>query len=251
MSKIYKAANISIGSPKHIVNAFNIEEKPKSDPEEKTEENYDSTDSENAAEAIIEDAKQMYLKIIEEANSEAQEIIEITKKEAEDHISVSKEQGYNEGFENGYLEGKKKAQSIIDEASEIREFLEQRREVLYKEAEESILTLVLDIARKVIGDELTQNKELILSLIKNALQKCAFKDKLVLRISSEDSDFVILNKNRILMMVEGISDIDIVADLSLPKGSCIIETPSGDVNSGIDIQIKEMERIFTYLLRNE
>jgi flagellar biosynthesis/type III secretory pathway protein FliH len=41
-----------------------------------------------------------------------------------------------------------------------------------------------------------------------------------------------------------------VSDLSLPNGSCIIETPSGEVNSSVDVQIEEVEKIFNYLLRN-
>jgi len=114
-----------------------------------------------------------------------------------------------------------------------------------------MVQLVLDIAKKVISDELTQNKEAILSLVKKALQKCAFKKMLVLKVSPLDFDFILENKGRICMMVEGISDIEIVSELSLDQGSCIIETPSGEINSSMDIQIKEIEKIFTYILRNE
>ena len=140
---------------------------------------------------------------------------------------------------------------MIDEAAELRKFLDNRRDDIYEEAEEQMVQLVLDIAKKVISDELTQNKEAILSLVKKALQKCAFKKMLVLKVSPLDFDFILENKGRICMMVEGISDIEIVSELSLDQGSCIIETPSGEINSSMDIQIKEIEKIFTYILRNE
>ncbi|MDD4503235.1 MAG: FliH/SctL family protein [Clostridiaceae bacterium] len=251
MSKIYKSNYVSIGIPKPIVNVFKSEVRPKEETEPIMDEKCNSSDPEEDANSIIEDAKQMYLKIIEEANSEAHKIVETAESQAKNLMSASREDGYKEGFETGYLEGKNKAQSIIDEASEIRCFLEVRKEDLFKESEEQILKLVLNIAKKVIGEELTQNKEALLSLVNQALQKCAFKKKLVLRISPENSDFIIENKDRICMMVEGISDIDIVSDLSLSKGSCIIETPSGEINSSMDVQIKEIEKIFAYLLRNE
>ena len=150
-------------------------------------------------------------------------------------------------YECFYLE----AQSIIDEASEIKAFIDKRRESLYKEAEEQIVNLVLSISKKVLGQELSQNRETLLSLVNQALQKCAFKNKLVLKISPLDYDFIKENKYRICKMVEGISDIDIVSDLSLPQGSCIIETPSGEINSSIEVQYNEIKKIFTYLLRNE
>ena len=250
MSKIYKSCYVNIGSPKPVVNIFNIKEKQKEDTETGIDEE-SSLISEDDANSIIEDAKEMYLKIIEEANSEALRIVEAAESEAEKLLTAAREDGYREGHEKGYMEGRSEAQSVIDEAMGIREFLDERKESLYKEAEGKLLQLVLNIAKKVIGDELTQNEEAILSLINQALQKCAFKNNLVLKISPEDSDFIIENKTRIIKLVEGISDIDIVSDLSLTKGSCIIETPSGEINSGIDIQINEIEKIFDYLYKNK
>jgi len=252
LSKVYKAGNVSIGAPKPIINVFKgmmkaavTEEKEKADSEVK------DIKEEEAANNIIEDAKEMYLKIIEEANSEAKTLSEAAEKEARKLMSDAKENGHREGFEAGYLEGRREAQSVIDEAAELRKFLDNRRDDIYEEAEEQMVQLVLDIAKKVISDELTQNKEAILSLVKKALQKCAFKKMLVLKVSPLDFDFILENKGRICMMVEGISDIEIVSELSLDQGSCIIETPSGEINSSMDIQIKEIEKIFTYILRNE
>lgn len=251
MSKVYKSVYVSIGAPMPLINTFKSEAKPAAEAEETAEKLENSADMEEAANSIIEDAKQMYQKIIEEANSEAKAAIEAAESEAQELMSASKETGYREGYESGYLEGRKEAQSVIDEAAELRKFLDDRKESIYKEAEEEVLQLVLEISKKVIGDELIQNNEVILSLVNMALQKCAFKKKLILKVSPQDSDFAIENKDRICMLVEGISDIDIVTDLSLSRGSCIIETPSGEINSSIDVQIKEIEKIFTYLLRNE
>lgn len=251
MSKVYKSGYVSIGAPMPLINTFKSEAKPAAEAEETAEKLESSADMEEAANSIIEDAKQMYQKIIEEANSEAKAAIEAAESEAQELMSTSKETGYREGYESGYLEGRKEAQSVIDEAAELRKFLDDRKESIYKEAEEEVLQLVLEISKKVIGDELIQNDEAILSLVNMALQKCAFKKKLILKVSPQDSDFAIENKDRICMLVEGISDIDIVTDLSLSRGSCIIETPSGEINSSIDVQIKEIEKIFTYLLRNE
>jgi flagellar assembly protein FliH len=240
-----------MGTPKSIINIFKSDVKPNAEAEEIIEEIGSEDDLIEDANSIIKDAKQMYLKLIEEANSEAQSILETADAEAQNLKSAASEDGYKEGYDSGYVEGRNEAQTVIDEAVELREFLDIRKEEFYKEAEEQVVKLVLELARKVIGDELKQNNEAILSLVNQGLQKCAFKKKLILKISPQDSDFVLKNKDRICMMVEGISDIDIVTDLSLSQGSCIIETPSGEINSGIDVQIAEIEKIFYYLLRNE
>jgi len=249
LSKVYKSRNVSIGIPKHIVHVFRNETIKEEKCETINSDDNNQADAEEYANSIVEDAKLMYLKIIEEANAEARRIMEAAEAEASGLLSSSRENGYKEGHESGYLEGKSEAQSIIDEASEIKVFLDRRRESLYKEAEEQIVDLILSISKKVIGQELSQNREALLSLVNQALQKCAFKNKLVLKISPLDFDFIKENKYRICKMVEGISDIDIVSDLSLPQGSCIVETPSGEINSSIDVQFKEIEKIFTYIYR--
>jgi len=251
LSKVYKSRNISIGIPKHIVHVFRTEVNKAEECETISNDDNNVVDEEEYANSIVEDAKQMYLKIIEEANEEARRTMEAAEEEARSLLSSSRENGYKEGYESGYLEGKNEAQSIIDEASEIKAFLDRRKENIYKEAEEQIVDLVLSISKKIIGQELSQNRETLLSLVNQALQKCAFKNKLVLKISPLDYDFIKENKYRICKMVEGISDIDIVSDLSLPQGSCIIETPSGEINSSIEVQYNEIKKIFTYLLRNE
>lgn len=251
MSKVYKSTHVTVGAPRPLINIFKHEAKANKDSAAIAEVPQEAPVPEKEAEAIIDDAKQLYLKIIEEANNEAQSILEAAAAEAQNITSSAMENGYKEGYERGYREGRQEAQSVIEEAAEIREFLDIRKEQLYKEAEEQVMQLVLDIARKVIGDELKQNDEIILSLINQGLQKCAFKKKLVLKVSADDYDFVSGNKERICMLVEGISDIDIVSDLSLSPGSCIIETPSGEINSSIDVQLKEIENMFFYLLRNE
>jgi vacuolar-type H+-ATPase subunit H len=64
------------------VNIFKVEEKDKPVKAIKSEEENDTSISEDSADSIIEDAKQMYLKIIEEANAEAHRIVEAAEAEA-------------------------------------------------------------------------------------------------------------------------------------------------------------------------
>ena len=128
MSKVYKSRNVSIGIPKHIVHVFRNETIKEEEQKTINNEDKNPADEEEYANSIVEDAKQMYLKIIEEANAEARRIMEAAEAEADNLLSSSRENGYKEGYESGYLEGKNEAQSIIDEASEIKAFLDRRKE---------------------------------------------------------------------------------------------------------------------------
>lgn len=248
MSRIFKSNYVNVGITKHI--KANAPSNKKS-VEAKTMEIHQAQSLEEKANSIIEDAKQMYLRIIDEANYEAQKILENAQYEKETIYKLSAEQGYNKGYDLGYSEGLGKAEAIIHQATELKQQLDERSIRIYKEAEIEIMSMVLDIARKVIGEELTQNPEFMLSLIKQALSKCAFKDKLVIRVSEQDYDYVNKNKNNIIMLTEGINNLDIYCDKALQKGSCIVETTSGEINSGINIQMNEIQKAFEYMMRNE
>jgi flagellar assembly protein FliH len=239
---------VKIGTPKHIKsNAPEIKKFEQPKPVEGSLKE----DLEEEANSIVDDAKEMYLRIIEEANLEAHKILEIAQHERESIYAHATEQGYSDGHGAGFSEGLNQAEAIIQKAAEVKLLLDEKRLEMYREAEIEIMEMVLDIARKVIGEELTQNPDIMLSLIRQALDKCAYKDKLAIRVSELDYSYVNDNKDRIIMLTQGINELEIICDKALQKGSCIVETPGGEVNSGLTVQINEIEKAFEYLLRNE
>ena len=239
---------MKIGTPKHIKSNTPVIRKIEAP---KPLDVSQIEDLEEEATNIIEDAKKMYLRIIEEANIEAQKILETANQEREEIHLNSAEQGNAEGYASGLAQGLNQAEGIIQQAAELKLQLDERSKRIYKEAEIEIMEMVLDIARKVIGEELTQNADVLVSLIKKALDKCAFKEKLSIRVSELDYDYVIDNKDRIVILTEGINDLEILCDKALKKGSCIVETQAGEINSGITVQLNEIEKAFEYLMRNE
>lgn len=239
---------MKIGIPKHIKSNTPVIRKIE---EPKHIDVSQIKDLEEESANIIEDAKKMYLRIIEEANLEAQKILETANREREEIHLNSAKKGNAEGYASGQAKGLNQAEAIIQQAAELKLKLDERSKSIYKEAEIEIMEMVLDIARKVIGEELTQNPDILVSLIKKALDKCAFKEKLSIRVSEHDYDYVNENKDRIVILTEGINDLEILCDKALKMGSCIVETQAGEINSGITVQLNEIEKAFEYLMRNE
>lgn len=248
MSRIFKSNYVKVGIPKPI--KANTPAAPKKE-EHKTMEVHQAQSLEEKANSIIQDAKEMYLRIIEEANFEAQKIIEQANQEKIVLTDQAAQQGYQKGYDSGYTHGLNQAEERIQQAVQIKNQLDARSRELYREAEKEIMQMVIEISEKIVGEELVQNPSSILSLIKQAIAKCAFKDKLVIRVSEQDFEYVNANKDRIAMLAEGINDLEVACDKALDKGSCIVETPSGEVNSGIRVQINEIKKAFEYLMRNE
>lgn len=109
----------------------------------------------------------------------------------------------------------------------------------------------MNSVKKIIGNEIQQNKDIIISQIKIALEKCTYRDKVAIKVSSEDYPNVLVKKHIIESLVEGISELEIIEDKFLKKGDCIVDTPSGEVNSSIELQLEQLQKAFYFALRNE
>lgn len=217
----------------------------------KNDESIDDKNDSSEYDRIIKEAREMYASIIEEANEEAKRIIEEKYDEIEKLKKIELEEAYKAGFNKGYEEAKEITSDIIKEAQSIKKALEDRQDSIYREAEEEIIELILDSVKKIIGDEIQQNKDIIISQIKIALEKCTYRDKVAIKVSSEDYPNVLVKKHIIESLVEGISELEIIEDKFLKKGDCIVDTPSGEVNSSIELQLEQLQKAFYFALRNE
>jgi len=246
--KVYKAEKVNLGKPKPIKH---IEIKQVETSVHNNDILLNEKNKDEIAKDIIEQAKILYADIIDEANAEAIKIIQNANTDIEKSKNKELQRAYQEGLEKGYKEGRFEAESIINQAKAIKTFLEQRKNEILKEAEEEVIKLVLEITRKLIGQELKQNNEVIINLIKQALAKSAYKEKLTIKVSTEDYINVLENKEIIESLVEGISGIEIIEDKFLEKGDCIVDTPGGQINTGMQLQIKELEEAFLYVLKDK
>ncbi|WP_372994092.1 FliH/SctL family protein [Lutispora sp.] len=247
MYKVYKSQKVSIGMPKPLINKV---ENIKLDIV-KNDESIDDKNDSSEYDRIIKEAREMYASILKEANEEANRIIKEKYDEMEELKKKELEEAYKKGFNKGYEEAKAKTKDIIKEAQSIKKSLDDRKESIYREAEEEIVELILNSVKKIIGNEIQQNKDIIISQIKIALEKCTYRDKVAIKVSSEDYPNVLVKKHIIESLVEGISELEIIEDKFLKKGDCIVDTPSGEVNSSIELQLEQLQKAFYFALRNE
>lgn len=252
MSKVYKSDYINLGSPKAVVcNVIPINNYKKEEYKDIKEQKDELQEIKLEAEFIIAQAKKTSENLIAEAKKEAEQIILLCQNQSEQLRIEEKKRGYQEGYQEGYSEGRKNAKDMIDEAIQIKDYLDNRKIQILNEIEHDVVRLVLGISKKVIGDELIQNKDGIFSIIKQALKKCNYKKNIIIRVCDNDFEYVDKNIDLLKSTVEGLSEVQIIKDESLKKGSCIVESSGGEINSSIEAQMKELEKMFLFMARNE
>jgi flagellar assembly protein FliH len=211
------------------------------------------------AERIMNEARELGEQLIKAVKDEAAEIISAAEREADDYYTKTNEQAASESAalreqakREGALEGKKEGRDAYDtlifEAEQIRgeAIAEYRR--LINGAESDALELVLRIAKKVIGDEIAYNRGSLISMIRDAFRHCTNKDDVVMKVSTEDYDYVLENRDALLSTIEGVDNFEIRRDLSLSPGACFIETPFGSLDAGADTRFFKIEEAFYRIL---
>lgn len=179
-------------------------------------------------------------------------IIEKTQKEAYKQAETIKEKAKKEGFEAGYREGLKKGikeaqQKFDNTAKEYTERMEkaiqklietsQSMDIKYKELENGATDAILSVASKVIAKKIEEDKDAILSMLKEALGLTQSK-KLKIKLNPEDTQNIENN----IKDISNNKTVELIEDNKLPKGSILIEEEDGNIiDASVDAKLEQIK----------
>ncbi len=248
-NKIFKSDQVNVGGPVQIrvpVNFQTIKMAYKTNAKFEDENlEQEVTEIEEANyEEIIERAKIQSEDLIKAAESQAQRIIEDAEDEACERIKALEAEARQQGFEKGYEEAKNMYEHLLSEAENIREHAKVEHSEVMAGIERDAIELIMDIARRVIGEEITLNKGHLVNIVGEALGKSSNRDNITVRVSAQDYDYVLDNTDKLLSMAEGIGEIDIKKDAALKPGDCLVETSYGSIDAGVETKLRKIEEAF-------
>ncbi len=120
------------------------------------------------------------------------------------------------------------------------EQLAQVRQHLRHTAEQDLVKLAIEIARRILRRELATDPSAILGLVKAALERVAARDVLRVRSHPEDARTIETCFGDLGMPER----IEVVADQNLERGAVILETTRGQLDASVETQLQEIERGF-------
>ncbi len=197
---------------------------------------------------IIAEANMTAEKCLREANQEVAVIKQKAYEEAyQQGHNEGQQQGYQEGLAQGRQAGHDEMQLQIDEAiAKTQQMLlatEQDARNMMKDAERQIVDIALTIARKILAYEIAENPMVVLPLVKAALEKVSDQEEVVIRVSNDDFDSVLLAKRDLQNMVGREHALKITPDRTIPSGSCVIDTSYGMVDARVDTQFETIKKV--------
>ena len=189
----------------------------------------------------------------------------------DDGLQVGKEQGYKDGQAAGYEEGHqkgleegraqmeseamKKANDKWDQhgdsITQLINDVKTQSESLEKEAEKSILELVLKISEKVIRRSIETDSSVISDMITEELLKLKAEGKATIRVHSDLAEQVREQLPHLKQKFSGYSDVVLQEDQTLEPGACILETNSGFIDLSVQTSMELINELFTQIYNQD
>ena len=154
------------------------------------------------------------------------------------------ERGFNEGQKAGKEVGEKMVEALLKQYAQTLEELGGLRKEVLSASEREVVRLALEIARKVVKREVTIDEDVILALVKVAMNRLGEESVMTVRLNPRDIQSILRSRNaadRANVLNEAIK---LVEDPLISRGGCLIETESGIIDARVEEQFREIEKGF-------
>ncbi len=171
---------------------------------------------------------------IDEMNAAAQNEIEAKRRWA-------MEEGKKEGYEEGYRKGVSEAEEMKRQVMAERRRLEAEYEQLIDELEPRFIDTITEVYSHIFGIGLADNRDILVHLVDSTLRQVESSRTFIVHVSKEDYPFVNMQKQALTEgAAAGRGTVEIIEDLTLGQGDCMIETDGGIFDCGVDTQLTEL-----------
>lgn len=181
--------------------------------------------------------------ILEEARAEAERILTGARSQGEAMRAEAIEEGNRQGYEAGYERGMAEVEGLKQELAERRRALEAEYDELLENLEPRFIETITDVYSHIFGVDLMDNRDILVHLIDSTLRKVESSRTFIVHVSADDYPHVNMQKQTLMEgAVAGRGLIEIIEDIALSKGDCLIETDGGIFDCGVGTQLEELTK---------
>ncbi|MGI5836049.1 MAG: FliH/SctL family protein, partial [Chloroflexota bacterium] len=152
--------------------------------------------------------------------------------------------GYNDGQAEGFRAAQEQCQEYLERIAELARRAAIDREGMIRSAEKELASLAIEIATKVIKQELQTEPSIVLTMVENALAKVGEGDSVKIIVNPEDAELVRAKWSELRGAVAFGDNWEIIGDEQMERGGCKVETRGGFVDSSIETQLAEITYAF-------
>ena len=181
--------------------------------------------------------------ILDAAQAQAGEILQNAQAEIEVQRRQAREEGNKRGYNEGYQQGLAEADGMKQALLEEKRQLEAEYEQLVEDLEPEFIDTITAVYSHLFHVDLSDNRDILVHLVDATLRHVESSRTFIVHVSAEDYPYVNMQKQTLVEgAVAGRGLIEIIEDIALAKGDCLIETDGGIFDCGIGTQLEELTK---------
>ncbi len=199
---------------------------------------------EEAARAATEILARERGRVLQEAQDEAARCLANAQEQAAALTTAAYEQGFRQGEEAGRQALTAQLSPVLSAFQQATTEIVHLRGTVLQQAEEDIITLAFQLARKIIRYEALEHREVLAATLTRALEHVVEQDRIVVRVHPDDVHYATEIKEELGHARGDIRTLTVQGDTSVGRGGCLVESSLGTIDARIEAQFDELEQRF-------
>jgi len=146
--------------------------------------------------------------------------------------------GFAQGQQAGAAAAQQETAQLARKLAATLDDLVRVRNEMIRHTEKQMVQLALAVARRVVHREVSIDANVLLTMMRVALERVSDAARVTVRLNPADHQSV----TAALADAPTSDQVTLIADGRVPRGGCKVESEYGDIDTGVDAQIQEIAR---------
>ncbi|MBI3900278.1 MAG: hypothetical protein HY308_18595 [Gammaproteobacteria bacterium] len=160
----------------------------------------------------------------------------------QEELAALRQQAVDDGFAQGKNEGREQGEAEFEaQLEKLAALLASARASLDAGIDgvtDIAVEIVYEAVVKIIGERMTQ-RDAVVATVREVIRHAKERNRLVARVAPYDLAWIEMER---LRLIDGLNtgDVELVADERVQMGGCLLETPAGNLDGRLEIQLEQL-----------
>jgi flagellar assembly protein FliH len=159
----------------------------------------------------------------------------------DEHLAALEREAFVKGYEQGERAGDavagQRGEAMLQRLTQTIEELTTLRAEMIRATERQMVELALAVARRIVHREVSIDADLLIAMARVALDRLGDSANVTVRLHPEEYEATGAGRTDALG-----NNVRVVADASVGRGGCRVDSDFGTLDAGIDAQMQELAR---------
>jgi flagellar assembly protein FliH len=154
------------------------------------------------------------------------------------NIEAVKQEAYNQGKKDTLAQYQAEFHQTIEALAEACQKIDNHRRMLLKRTRGDVINLIIDLSKKILGQELATPRNTIAIFLQGAIEQAIECEEYHVTLNPDDLAFAEEKAPELIASIRGLERIVFKADKNITKGGCLLESTACFVDATIETQME-------------